>query len=257
MHSRAKSLAISFTLANSIAVIHAAAETEITIGPGDPVPSFTDLAMGATVNVIDDGTIGRGVDLSNGTLNISGGSVALGATGISPGFTNFNNTVNVTGGQVGPFFQLAANSNAFFSGGTLNTFGVFSNSTATASGSTITGFADVFNTGTFIIEGGNVSSFRALAGSNIEIVGTEFFLGGNSLDIAVGESIVLSDRNQLLEVTLADGSAFEHPLLSANLPFPTPGVALNSATITLSRVPTPGGSVVFAGMMCMAARRRQ
>lgn len=247
---------LSILTATALAA-HVSAQPVINLGPGDPTPSFTDLPNGATVNVLDGGAIGLGVDLANGTLNINGGSVALGATGIPTGFTNFNNTVNITGGNVGPFFQLTGNTEAVFSGGTLDTFGVFSNSTATANGSTITGFADVFNTGTFIIEGGSVASFRALSGSNVEIVGSEFTLGGNTIDIGIGESIVLTDRNQLLEVVLADGSFFEHPLLSANLPFPTPGVALNSATITLSRIPAPGSGAAIICAIGLAARRRR
>jgi len=55
-------------------------------------------------NVID---LLPGNQIANGTE--IAGQVAIGATGIPTGFTNSNNQVNVSGGDVGGFFQLEVN----------------------------------------------------------------------------------------------------------------------------------------------------
>ncbi|MFK7961619.1 MAG: hypothetical protein AB8G96_13965 [Phycisphaerales bacterium] len=236
----------------------AAAQPVIDVGAGDVIASGTDLPNGATVNVFDGGSIGLGVDLSNGTLNIMGGNVALGATGIPTGFTNSNNEVNVSGGNVGPFFQFFGPSVGTITGGTLATFGVFNGASVTVSGGTVTGFPDVFSSGTVTIEGGTVASFRALAGSQINLVGRSFALGGEAIDIAPGETITLTARNQILTATLADGSFFDHALLAVDPGFPTPDVAVPSATITLTVDPNPtdldrNGVTDFADILIVLA----
>ena len=90
--------------------------------------------------------------MSNGELNVFGGEIALGANGISTGLTNNNNTVNVSGGNIGPFFQFFYSTGSI-TGGTLNTFGVFSGSEVTIEGGTVTGFPDVFGNGVVNIRG--------------------------------------------------------------------------------------------------------
>lgn len=219
------------------------AQTTINLEDGDTVANGTDLPSGATVNVFDGATIGLAVDLSNGTLNIFGGNVAIGATSISSGFTNSNNQVNISGGNVGPFFQFVG-STGNISGGRLNTFGVFSGSTVTITGGTVTGFPDVFSNGTVNIEGGNVNTVRALSGSTINILGSDFALDGEPIDIEPGETITLTARNQSFTATLADGSPFSHELRTNNTGFPNPDIAVTSATINLTHVdvtpPCPG-----------------
>lgn len=212
----------------------------VTVGPGSPIGNSVVIQSGSTVNVIDGGTIGLNVDLSNGRLNISGGAVALGATGVNgstSGFTNTNNVVTVTGGNVGPFFQLF-NSTATITGGTMNTFGVFSGSTATIRGGVVTGFPDVFSNGTVNLEGGRVNTIRALAGSRINITGTAFALNGVPVVLTPGVATTLTQRNMTLTATLADGSAFDWFLRSFDPGFPTPDVAVTSATIRLTLLPT-------------------
>jgi len=220
------------------ALAHAAlAQPTILVDASNPVTNGTDLPNGAVVTVVDGGVIGLSVDLSNGTLNIEGGEVAIGSTSISSGFTNSNNTVNISGGRVGPFFQFF-NSDGTITGGELDTFGVFSGSTVTVSGGVVAGFPDVFSGGVVIIEGGSVNTVRALTGSTVELIGTEFALNGQPIEIEVGETIFLSERSQTLTATLADGSAFTHNLLPFDPGFPSPNVALPSATILLTRVET-------------------
>ena len=231
------------------------AQTVVNIPPAT-VANSTVLPSGATVNVLDGGSIGLGVDLSNGTLNIRGGRVAIGATGIPSGFTNSNNTVNVSGGTVGPFFQFF-NSDGFITGGTLDTFGVFSGSTVTIEGGNVTGFPDVFSNGTVNIRGGNVASVRALTGSTINIFGSDFAFNGVPVSgMTENAARLVSERNVTLTATLEDGSPFEIFLRSFDPGFPTPDVAVTNSTITLTLTarPCPGdcdgsGEVAFADLV--------
>ena len=113
--------------------------------------------------MFDGASIGLPVDLSNGTLNVFGGEIALGASSVATGFTNSNNEVNISGGNIGPFFQFF-NSTGLITGGTLETFGVFSGSEVTIEGGIVIGFPDVFSNGVVNIRGGTVESIRALPG---------------------------------------------------------------------------------------------
>ncbi|MEM7754658.1 MAG: GC-type dockerin domain-anchored protein [Planctomycetota bacterium] len=216
-------------------VAPAAAQPIILVDSENPVPSGTDLPSGAAVTVVEGGAIGLSVDLSNGSLDIQGGEVAVGATSIASGFTNSNNTVTISGGRVGPFFQFFGSTGAI-TGGELDTFGVFSGSTVTVSGGTVAGFPDVFSGGVVVIEGGDVNTFRALAGSTIELIGTAFTLDGQPLAVAPGQTILLTERSQTLNATLADGSSFSHALIPFDPGFPTPDVAVTSAAIFLTAV---------------------
>lgn len=130
---------------------------------GDNVPNGTNFDNGCVVNVFDGASIGLPVDLSNGTLNVFGGEIALGASSVATGFTNSNNEVNISGGNIGPFFQFF-NSTGLITGGTLETFGVFSGSEVTIEGGVVIGFPYVFSNGVVNIRGGTVESIRALPG---------------------------------------------------------------------------------------------
>lgn len=214
------------------------AQPVVNIPPSQAL-NGTDFPNGATVNVFDGGFIGLSVDLTGGTLNIFGGQVAIGASGISTGFTNSNNEVNIQGGTIGPFFQLFSGTTLNLDGGTMDTFGVFSGSTANVNAGTVQGFPDVFGNGTLNLRGGNVNTIRALSGSNINIYGQSFSLGGSPIeDLEPGTPRILAERNQLLEVTLEDGSAFDWFLRPFDPGFPSPDVALTSATITLHLIET-------------------
>ena len=210
----------------------------IDLIPGDTIGNNTVIADGTTVNV-QGGTIGLGVDLSNGLLNIESGNVALGANSISTGFTNSNNTVQVSGGNVGGFFQLFNNTQLDVSGGQMESFGVFSGSTANITGGVVTRFPDIFSSGVVNISGGNVFSVRVFAGGEVNFFGTEFFLDNQPIDLTLNQPIVITDRNVTLSGTLQDGSPIETSLnttfggfFSAN-----PDGAAAGATVTVTLVP--------------------
>ena len=85
-------------------------QSVVDVNPGQTIPNNVTIANGTTVNV-NGGTIGLGVNLTSGTLNINSGEVAIGAASIFSGFENTNNIVNVTGGEVGGFFSFEGERN--------------------------------------------------------------------------------------------------------------------------------------------------
>lgn len=239
MHAGRRSTVFLLPTIPSVFACAAAGQAVILVDADNPVPNSTVLPSGASVTVVDGGVIGLNVDLSFGTLSIEGGEVALGATGTagpSSGFTNNANTVTVSGGRVGEFFQLLNGTSLVQTGGEMSTFGVFGGSTAATRGGVVTGFADVFSGSTYRLEGGEVASFRALTGSTVEIVATSFTFGGAPIDIPLETPMTFFGRGQELVATLADGNVFRHPLLPFDPGFPTPGVALTTSTLRLIRV---------------------
>ena len=191
------------------------AQDTLTLLPGDVVADGTDIPDGTTVNV-DGGSIGLGVDLSNGVLNINSGSVAAGANSIGSGFTNTNNLVNLTGGEVGGFFQLVGDTQLNIMGGTIESFGLFNADTVVnIEGGTVSRFPDNSG-GTVNIRGGNVFSTRTFAGATLNIFGSNFALDGVPIaDLSVGETLTINQRNVTLTATLTDGSSFETDLNTA------------------------------------------
>ena len=184
----------------------------INLNPGDSIPNNTVIPSGTTVNVLG-GTIGLGVDLANGVLNVESGNVAVGAGSIGTGFTNSNNQVNISGGNVGGFFQLTNSTDLTLTGGAIESFGLFgAGVTANISGGTVSRFPDIFSGGVVDISGGDVFSIRVFAGGEVNLFGSEFSLDGVPLDLTVGQEFVINQRNVNLSGLLADGSPIETDL---------------------------------------------
>ena len=69
----------SYALAISFVFIAVSIEAQvIDLGPGDTIANNTPIANGTTINV-NGGTIGLGVELISGELNVNDGFVAIGA----------------------------------------------------------------------------------------------------------------------------------------------------------------------------------
>jgi hypothetical protein len=211
------------------------AQTVINLPP-NTVSAGTVLPNGATVNVSAGGIIPLSVDLTGGTLNVAGGQVAVGATGISTGFTNSNNRVNVTGGQIGGFFQLTNGTTLNLSAGQMESFGVFSGSTATITGGLVTRFPDTFSSGTVNLSGGDVLSIRAFGGSTINISGTAFSFNGSPIaGLSEAPTLFTSRGGGVLRVTLLDGNEFVWTLRTGDPGFfaADPGFASTAAAVNL------------------------
>jgi len=240
------------------------AQGTIDLFPGDSIANGTVINAGTTVNVLG-GSIGLGVDLANGMLNIESGDVALGATGIGTGFTNSNNQVNLSGGSVGGFFQLTNGTELNITGGQIESFGLFgSGDVANISGGTVTRFPDIFSGGVVNISGGDIFAVRVFNGGEVNFTGTEFFIDGVPLDLTLEQQVVINQRNVNLSGFLADGSFFETDLnttfggFSSANPDGAGANALVTVT-TIAAVPEPGAAIlVFAGLLsCTVGRRRK
>ncbi len=232
-----------------------------------------DFPNGVTLNV-NDGVVGLSVEINNSTINIAGGQVALGASDLSEGVNNFNNTITVTGGDVGGFFQLRESSTLELAGGTIESFGTLPNATATVTGGS---FTLVDNNGELNIFGGDFNTFRTFGNSSVNLFGTDFSIDGIPVDdLSLGSAFEILDRNVTLSGTLSDGSTFSNfldsttPIGSLDFgPFATladlqavPGFASSGSTVTVTLVqgvPEPSSlallSLVSCAMLCRRLRR--
>ena len=198
---------------------------------------------GITLNV-NAGTVGLDIDISNSNINIAGGQVALSATDIVEGVNNVdNNTISITGGEVGSFFQVRGNSSLELSGGSLEGFGIIGGAaTGVVTGGSFN-IADI--SGPLDIYGGDFRTFRVFTGGSVNLFGTDFAIDGVPIaGLTLGQQFVVGDRNVTLTGTLSDGSTFSNLLdpvttgLNFNPVFDEilPGVAAFSATVTVTLV---------------------
>ena len=112
------------------------------------------------------------------------------------------------------------------------------------------------------ISGGSVGDrFDAFDGSQVNLIGTEFFLDGSELEgFIVGEPFTVTDRDMTLSGLLADGSPFSFELnsgFSDSHDFFSLG-----ATLTVTSVPEPSCIVlaIAATLLtggCLRDRTRQ
>jgi len=277
--------AVSAQVFNSGPDVSTLFDTVFNVPPSNgPLPSFAgavgqavqvNVADGGETNVLFDPVLDSQGNLIGGApaplfeffgsdnsvsnsieVNVSGGTVG----GI---FASFDSEVNVSGGTVN-FLNASGVSQANIGGGTVNVLSAFSDSEVIISG----GSLDVLlaSSGSEVnISGGSVNDrFEAFSGSEVNLIGTEFFLDGKSLlgSLAVGESFLLVDRGVGLTLsgTLADGSAFDFELnptedttASPDLDFFAPDATL---TLTLSAVPEPSSGLLMLGLCVLTGLRR-
>ena len=251
-------LCVCFSFAN-----FSHAQGTINLLPGDMIDDNTVIPSGTTVNVLG-GSIGLGVDLSDGILNVESGTVAMGASSIATGFTNSNNQVNISGGTVGGFFQLTNGTELTITDGEIESFGLFgSGAMANIIGGTVSRFPDIFSGGVVNISGGDVFAVRVFDGGEVNFTGTEFFIDGVALDLTIGEEFVIDQRNVNLSGTLADGSFIETDLNTTFGGFfsDNPDGAGANAIVTvtaIAAVPEPAAAtlLILAGSFLCTCRRR-
>ena len=208
---------------------------------GGSVGPFFDANDSSVVN-ISGGSVGSSFNANNGSVfNISGGS------GLS--FFNANNgsVVNISGGSVGNGFEANTGSEVNISGGTIGL--IFD----AEPGSVVNISGGMFNT--------ILPDFDAQAGSEINLFGGEFFLDGVFLDssLTLGQPFTIFDRDVTLSGRLADGFAFSFDLNSTdNL---TEDFFDPDATLTVTFVgvvPEPGSlGLLGLGSLILLGRRRK
>ena len=177
------------------------------------IANNTVLPTGATVVVSEGGSIGLGVQLSNGTLQIEGGEVAINSTSFTQGFANFANEIILTGGAVGDFFSLQQSSQLKIAGGSVQSFGVFSGSTAEIFSGAITRFPDILGGGVVNFYGGQVNAVRVFGGGEAHFFGSNFALDGVPIQgLTSNQAFTISERDVTLSGLLSDGTPFETDL---------------------------------------------
>lgn len=287
MTSKHTSVSFVFLIALAVPTLSLAQSVDLSsVGPGDVIDSMTPIPVGAVINLnggsiadntdfassitlnVNSGTVGLDVDLANSTININGGQVALMATNLAQGVNNVGNTIRITGGEVGSFFQLRGTSTLELSGGALEGFGVIGNmASAVVTGGS---FNLVDASGPLQISGGQITTVRAFTGAVVDFIGTEFTLDGIPIDgLEVGSASTITARGGLLGGTLTDGSTFATLLdpnttgLNFNPSFGAilPGVAASGATIRVTLVqavpePTTLTIAAFFGTIGLVRRRR-
>ena len=130
-------------------------------------------------------------DGSFASLDLAGGSNANFFGGNFEGRVNVSpeSSTNISGGSFEDLFVLFSDASANISGGEFS-------SSFLSSGSTLN------------ISGGTLGAAQTSLGE-INLFGTEFFLGGIPVDLEVDEALIVDERGVALSGRLADGSPFE------------------------------------------------
>ena len=189
-----------------------AANSTVNISAGT-VENFFDAFGGSVVNV-SGGDVGDFFNANNGSeVNISGGNVDFGFDAFS------GSEINISGGDVDDFFEAFSGSVVNISGGNVgprNRPAIFSTisiqarpgSEVNITGGNVGDCLEVESGSVVNISGGTLGDgFRADAGSDVELIGSDFQLNGEPF---TGSTITLTFDNPLDVLTgvLADGSAF-------------------------------------------------
>lgn len=242
--------------------------TQINVSQGAAVTSSFSSGPFLTGLGSSDGSV------NNVEVNIVGGFV-IGAT------FNAGSTLNV--------FSTAPNNNlATISGGVVNVFGGRVDNLSIRSGSEVNVFGGLFSSGVglfgrpfntgilttvnvfggvfesefsaqplgSVTVGGGVfnDAFTASGDSNLEFLGTEFFLDDQLIALSLGESFALTARDATLSGTFADGSAFSFDLNSTDVN--GQDFFATNANVTLTVVPEPT-TLALLGLGGLALLRRR
>lgn len=167
-------------------------------------------------------------------------------------------SVQIDGGTFGNRVIMTQNARATITGGAFpNFFSVNDQSEITISGGV---FEDSALGSRGIAPGEFGNYFRLDDQATLNLVGLEFRLDGELLDLAAGESMALPDRDgAILEATLADGNDF---IVSLD-EFGAPSASVEEdrfepgTTVNVRVVPAPGSAAAALGAFLLAGRRRR
>lgn len=215
--------------------------------------SFGVPAVNIEINLID-GSIGSAADFfGDVTINISGGTIVdfsgdngvtlnvsdgVAGTDISRvGGFGAASVVNLTGGQLGAFFDIDP-------GATLN-----------VSGGSFGEKLEIFGNDPEFDFGG-----EAGAPGQLNFFGTAFTLDGTPMDFLTDNvaHTVTERGGELLEGFLADGTPFSFNLNGTGTGTGTESVLYGNAILTVTQVPEPAYAALggaFAGLVLVALRR--
>ena len=227
--------------------------TEINIGGGN-VRQFFNMKNGSEVNI--SGGHVSGINLmSDNIVNISGGRVSSvhamsgSIVNVSDGYVDLlsavDSVVNVNGGNVPVVFDVRSDSTVNISSGNFLGGMAVLGSEANIAGGDFGSAIHLEEAGTEAnISGGNFDEFNALvlafADTEVNLFGTQFLLDGAKVDLQVGESLTIAERNVSLAGLFADGTEFQFQL-SDRLPAVEFDYFSTEATLTVTLVPEPNG----------------
>ncbi len=200
---------------------------------------------------IQGGTVGDGTEVAGSLVHITGGSV--GAFGVV-----VDSEVNISGGEVGGFIA-ESNSVVNITGGSVRGFGAYSGSTVNISGGTIQRLSASSGSEVNIRGGRFGRRFRPFFAGNhrgaVNLFGTEFLLDDTPLpELALGQTLIINDRDITLSGTLADGSPFSIELNSTGSP--AQNYLLPSATLSVTLVPEPSALMLTMFVVYSISIRR-
>lgn len=251
-------------------IVPAVDTTPIVLQRG--VPVFTaGLRAGQQLTLRSGGQIGGDFAALNSTLALNGGSVR-------GDLEMVESTLRASAGTVEGQIRAYEGGKLLLDGGLYRgeivayqgadidiTDGVFlggldlsTGSVANIDGGAIVGPLTVQEGGIVNISGGTIDdSLLALAGSQVHLFGTEFYLDNVPIDLPnPGEPILIDERFVTLSGVLADGSQFSIELqnrVTTRLPFVS-----GLSQLTVTRVPEPGTLVLMGlGYFLLTARVRR
>ena len=205
-----------------------------SFGDGESIGSDTQL------NIADGGTIGLSFDV-----------------GATDG-TSTNIEVNMTGGNVGFRFHFYSGSSVNVSGGRISSLAGYDGSILNFSGGQVDALFRFFDGSTANFSGGIIDKTRLEAwdGSTLNILGSEFVLDGVPLDLQLGQTLVITQRDVTLTGFLADGSAFDF-LLDSTFGSGANPFFDSGATLTVTNViPEPVSALLFLAGLPLLLRRQ-
>jgi len=197
---------------------------QVNVDDGGSIGDDAEARSGAEVN-IRGGILGsRFMARSGSEVNISSGTVGVSFQALG------GSLVTISGGTVSDSLEIGAGSEVNISGGNLSD--TVASGSVNISGGTIDSLLQVNSGSEVTISGGSVDAISAGRGSQVNLVGREFFVAGQELDTLVpGEAFTVTDRDGAITGLLADGQPFSFPL---NTGFSINGNFSSDATLTVT-----------------------
>ena len=197
---------------------------QLNINEGGTIGDDSEAQIGAEVNVSGGSLGSRFMARSGSEVNISSGTVGISFQALG------GSLVTISGGTISDSLEVNAGSEVNISGGTLRD--IVARGSMNISGGNIERLFQANSGSVITVSGGSIDAIAASGGSQVNLIGREFFVDGQEIDTLVeGEAFTVTDRNVTLTGLLADGQPFSFAL---NTSFSASGFASSSATLTVT-----------------------
>ena len=197
---------------------------QLNIDEGGAIGDDSEVQFGGEVNVLGGILGARFMAGSDSEVNISGGTVGVSFQALR------GSLVTISGGTVNDSLEIGAGSEVNISGGNLSDTVV--SGSVNISGGTIDSLLQVNSGSEVTISGGSLDAISASGGSQVNLIGREFFVDGQELNTLVpGEALTVTVRDGSITGLLADGQPFSFPL---NTGFSVNGNFSSNATLTVT-----------------------